>query len=207
MKTKLKHVVLASTFLFAVSAAGRSETPAQETLIFEGDICLTVDLSAPEIVDVRTFRRFSTKAARGFFLTSTFFELQLPSTKKTVSLNFRGVERTNAPGRASYYGNCQFTQGVEGFRRQLNTPNCIVVGEKTTNSEVYHSQPGSKENLRVQCDDFGSTICSVSTGVTIAPVNARVSGAISDNPPSSWKPIAEEIRNFISNHVAYLPDC
>ncbi|MBM7067961.1 hypothetical protein [Actibacterium sp. 188UL27-1] len=169
---------------------------------------MSVDTSAPEVTDVRTARRFSMQAPRGFFLEATSFDLDLPSASESISMSISSASmiRTLRSYSGSYFGQCSFTDGVAGFVRQVDgNGSCTIVGH---NEEAFHSAPGSNENVIVRCRPEATGICSsMMLDHRIDPVQLGVTTFMREPNPAKWMPIAKDLREFLDQHVSYLPDC
>ncbi|MEM9045395.1 MAG: hypothetical protein AAGC81_11920 [Pseudomonadota bacterium] len=175
-------------------------------LHFEKGICVGVDTSAPEITDIRTVRRFSSQAYRGFFLEATTFYLDLPSASDRIALSIRSARRPRPGGKASYFGQCSFTDGVGGFLKQVHgRGSCTVVGSRTS---IYHSAPGSRENVIVRCNPDLPGVCySMTLWHIEGPLQISISATIREPAPENWLRIADEIRAFLRKNVSHLPGC
>jgi len=101
MVSATKTVLASGMLVLGSSMSALPQEAATKTLYFEDEICLNVDLTAPEIVDVRTARRLSLNAAHGLFLEATSFDLaalphqnmitliQLPNILPVVALSMK----------------------------------------------------------------------------------------------------------------------
>lgn len=178
---------------------------ARQILYFENDICLSVDLTAPEITGVRTARRFSLNAIRGFFLEATTFQLSFPTASETVSLSVRSAYVRPLESTARNFGQCSFTAGPEGFVQQVDESGvCTVVGDV----EVFHLNPGSSDNLIVRCRAVLPGGCqSMRLQEPVGPLQVGLSATIREPDPASWRPLADDLRQFIKEHITYLPQC
>ncbi len=201
-----RSIALAGALLFASSFGASSDDRGDITLYFENDICLRVAADAPELVEVRTTRRFSLEATRGFFLRAVRFELALPSASENVSLRIAAAYVVVGENLGSYFGRCSFIDGIAGFQRQVDGRGvCTVVGHT---DQVYHSAPGSRENVIVRCRPEWKSICnSMTIFHDIGSVQVEVNVSMREPAPNTWMPISQELREFLDQHVSHLADC
>ena len=193
--------------LVGISVSGvSSEDHDGMILRFGNGICMNVDTEAPEISDVRTARRFSLQAPHGLFLEATTLDLTLPSASDRILLSINSAKKLSTKKRATYFGRCDFTDGVPGFVKQVKgRGGCTVVGSQT---EVYHSSPGSHENVIVCCNPALPGVCySMTLFHAVDPIELTGSATIREPNPATWLPIAGELRAFLRANVSHLPEC
>lgn len=205
MVSAINTALVSGMLLLGSSVGALPQETTTKTLYFENDICLSVDLTAPEITDVQTARRFSLDAIRGFFLEATTFRLNLPTATETVSLRVSSAYVRPLESTARNFGQCAFTAGPEGFVQQIDENGvCTVVGDV----EVFHSDPGSTDNLIVRCRAALPGGCqSMTLQEPVGPLQVGLSATIREADPASWQPLANDLRQFLKDHITYLPQC
>lgn len=204
MISKVKAILISGVLLYGLSTNVPFQERRTKTLYFDDEICLKVNLTAPEIVDMQTARRPSLHARRGIFLESTSFHLAPPSTTSDISLRFRSA-RSHHPGNVpSNFGECGFTDGFASFQKQIDGNGFCSTG---SSSIVYHSQPGTIENVTVRCTTHRDTFCEMALVEVVGAIRVGVNISTLENPPSGWVSIAKEVRRFIKDRVSALPQC
>lgn len=215
MRKKLILTAVLVLPVIAVSATSilSDDNSSLEKIAFESSgVCLGVDVSGPEFVSSRTARRVSSesKFLRYIFNSNyeaKFFRFSLPidSLEHEVSLSFQSVYQPSGNFKPRYYGHCSFVEGVGGFQEQIDGGGgCLVnAGHK----RVYHSQPGIKGNVRMECMAQQPGNCSMSLTEEIGPTNVRLSISTRDIDPTSWIALSKGLRGLIKKRVSHLENC
>jgi len=205
MVSATNTILVSGMLLLGSSMSALPQEDVTKTLYFDGGVCLIIDLTAPEIVDVRTARRFSLNAPRGFFLEATSFDFSLPSVQSVTTVRLQSVftnQGESAP--PDNFGQCAFTEGISGFQTQIDGDGVCSTG---VHNVTYHSEPGSSENITVRCTTSRDSFCGMSFLAKVDQAEARISVSTLENPPHEWVSIADGVRSFFTAHVSFSPEC
>lgn len=184
------------TLLFFAPSFSPADQSQTIELSYDNGICLSVNVTAPEIADVHTVRRLFSEAKS--------FKIEPPSTSKAGWLSLKTPSYSRPGDNAQYFGQCNFVEGVEGFLRQSDDN---FGGCRPTSGKAYHSNPGTKDNIIVRCLELQETNCSISLIEAVDSIDIGVFFFFTDQPPSSWMAISEDLRSFVAKNIFHNPDC
>ena len=74
--------------------------------------------------------------------------------------------------------------------------------------QVFHSNPGSNDNVRVRCrPDLPGVCYGMTIYHSIADLEARVRITMREPSPKNWMPVSEAVRKFLEANVSVTNGC